>query len=100
MVSQASDTHQSTVIVTGASSGIGFALAQLLAERGHHVIAIGRDKDRLGRLAQLSARITAVPFDLARTDAIGPLAARLVARHPDIDGLDQQRGDPGRTADR
>jgi uncharacterized oxidoreductase len=87
MVSQTSDAHQSTLIVTGASSGIGFALAHLLAERGHRVIAIGRDEDRLGRLARLSERITPVAFDLARTEALGPLAAKLVARHPDIDGL-------------
>lgn len=38
-------------IVTGASSGIGRAIAVLLAERGARVLAVGRDAARLAELA-------------------------------------------------
>ncbi|AQT81868.1 hypothetical protein B1R94_25410 [Mycolicibacterium litorale] len=38
-------------IVTGASSGIGAATAQLLAEKGHAVALLARNEDALGRVA-------------------------------------------------
>jgi uncharacterized oxidoreductase len=89
MISQTSsaDQHPSTVIVTGASSGIGRELATQLAGRGASVIALGRDAGRLDALALASPRIEPVCFDLAATDAIDDLVAGLLARHPRIDGL-------------
>lgn len=89
MISRTPIAHQPpcSIVVTGASSGIGFQLARLLAERGNRVIAIGRDEDRLAGLAQLSDRIAPRAFDLTRTEAIDSFAAELLARHPDIDGL-------------
>jgi short-subunit dehydrogenase involved in D-alanine esterification of teichoic acids len=89
MISQTPSTDQRpcTLIVTGASSGIGWELARLLAERDHSVIAIGRDERRLAELARLSQRIAPTPFDLARTGAIEAFTAELLTHHPHIDGL-------------
>jgi 3-oxoacyl-[acyl-carrier protein] reductase len=45
-----------TALVTGASKGIGFACAQLLAQEGCSVAINGRDEDRLGAAAESLAR--------------------------------------------
>ncbi|MBE2268907.1 MAG: SDR family NAD(P)-dependent oxidoreductase [Anaerolinea sp.] len=48
----------SVVLITGASSGIGYALALAYARRGDHVVATARRADRL---AALEAAINALP---------------------------------------
>lgn len=45
-----SDKQSLTVLVTGASGGIGSAIARLLAERGHRVLLQGRNAERLQQL--------------------------------------------------
>lgn len=69
-----------TVLVTGASSGIGAALCDLLLLRGHEVLALAR------RAAHLPARpgLHPVTADLTDLSAIPDLGRRLVADHPDL----------------
>ena len=40
-----------TVMITGASRGIGEAAARLFAEAGGKVVLLARDKDRIASLA-------------------------------------------------
>jgi len=68
-----------TFLVTGASKGIGLALAQRLSRDGHHVVGLARQPapDFPGTL---------VPVDLADTSATDVVLADLVTRFP-FDGV-------------
>ena len=70
-----------TALVTGATGGIGTAVARALAARGATVLVSGR---REGELAALAAEIggRAVPADLSAAD--GPAALLEAAAHVDV----------------
>ena len=79
-----------TVLVTGATSGIGEATVREFAGAGWHVVATGRRADRLERLADEIGRdrVTTIAFDV--TDAAARDAA--VAQLPPIDLLVNNAG--------
>jgi NAD(P)-dependent dehydrogenase (short-subunit alcohol dehydrogenase family) len=67
------------VVVTGASSGLGLAIAEELARQRARLVLVGRDQ---ARLAQTAAAIgdtehRVLTLDLTRHDAIGPQIARV-----------------------
>ncbi|HEX5016209.1 MAG TPA: SDR family NAD(P)-dependent oxidoreductase, partial [Actinomycetes bacterium] len=43
---------QRAVIVAGATSGIGLAIAEMAVPRGYHVILVGRDQDALAQAVE------------------------------------------------
>jgi len=55
--------------VTGASSGIGAATAELLSRQGWRVVLVARRADRLEQLARRLGEAVAVPADLTAADA-------------------------------
>ncbi len=60
-----------TVWITGASSGIGAALAEEWANRGAFIILSGRDHDRLSAIAQrLETETLTLPFDVRDEQAM------------------------------
>ncbi len=74
--------QQATVVITGASSGIGTELARGLARRGYPLLLVARRRDRLEELAeelsnQYSVGVEVLPLDLGDADARGQLAERL-----------------------
>ncbi|KAK0629489.1 hypothetical protein B0T17DRAFT_589251 [Bombardia bombarda] len=78
-----------TVLVTGATSGIGEALAERMITNGIFVIAVGRRKDRLDAfVAKHGADKTAgEPFDVADLDAIPGWVNRVTATYPKLDSI-------------
>lgn len=79
-------------VVTGASSGIGRALALHLAHLGVPVVAIGRDAGRLQALAAQHPLIHAWPADLSRIGEIDALAQQIVAHFPGVGVLINNAG--------
>jgi NADP-dependent 3-hydroxy acid dehydrogenase YdfG len=59
-----------TVLVTGATGGIGAAVVQAAADRGCEVLAAGRDPAALDRLCAQAPRSVPVPLDLRRETEI------------------------------
>jgi 3-oxoacyl-[acyl-carrier protein] reductase len=63
-----------TALVTGATGGIGGAIARALHAAGASVAVSGRQTDKLEALAaQLGARVEVCPCDLADRSAVGGL---------------------------
>ncbi|MEU3597263.1 SDR family NAD(P)-dependent oxidoreductase [Streptomyces sp. NPDC006798] len=74
-----------TVLVTGATRGIGRALTHRLTGLGAHVVAVGRDPGGLAALtAAYGDRVSPEALDLADPDAVDAFADRLPERHPEL----------------
>ena len=84
-----------TVVITGASSGIGLGLAQAYLERGFNVVANARTDERLAAAArQLGnpARFLGVAGDIGKRDTADQLIARAVERFGQVDVLINNAG--------
>src|SRR5882672_4224058 len=75
-------------VVTGASSGIGREFALALAERGTPVLAVARDGERLGALADEVAhrggRLEPLSADLSRPEGVESLLAAAADREVEL----------------
>lgn len=77
-----------TVIVTGATRGIGRATAEAILAGGGNVVAVGRDEQALKTLASTSAdRVRTLAADLVHVARIPEVAERAIAAFGEVDGL-------------
>jgi len=67
---------QEVALVTGASSGIGEALARRLARDGRHLVLVARRGDRLEALARDLTDVHGVAAHVIAKDLVEPGAAR------------------------
>lgn len=83
--------QEKIIMVTGAASGLGRAIARQLGEEGANVIALDRDEDGLAmtqqRIEQAGGRCLCVPFDLLNFDEYDRLFLALKDQIPHLDGL-------------
>jgi short-subunit dehydrogenase len=76
-------------LITGASAGIGAALARVFAAHGHELVLVARRQERLAALAAEIAAAGGAPptvlsVDLERRDAVARIATELAARELDV----------------
>jgi len=91
------DPSRTTVLITGASSGIGFAMAEIFARRGNRLVLVSRDPERLHQAAAKlalpgSPEPVAIPMDLYLPGAAAELARATEQRSLQVDVLVNNAG--------
>ncbi len=85
-----------TIVITGASSGIGRALAVRAARAGYAVYGVGRDRDALetlrAKIAGENGFVAVEALDIAQPANARGLVARVLARFGSIDVLVNNAG--------
>ena len=90
------DLGGSLALVTGAGSGLGFAIAQGLGRAGARVLLNGRDRTKLERAAAALAgegiAVATIPFDVADAGAVDAAVAAIAREHGALDILVNNAG--------
>ncbi|ENV10273.1 SDR family NAD(P)-dependent oxidoreductase [Acinetobacter sp. C26M] len=85
-----------TIIVTGASSGIGLTVSKYLAQAGAHVLLLARTKEKLDEVkAEIEAeggKATVFPCDLNDMESIDAVSKEILAAVDHIDILVNNAG--------
>ena len=96
------DVRGKVVVVTGAASGLGRAIALRFATAGARIVALDRDREQLDafdkELGAIGAERLALPLDVTDASACGAAFAAAVARFGSIDTLVNNAGISHRSA--
>jgi NAD(P)-dependent dehydrogenase (short-subunit alcohol dehydrogenase family) len=80
-----------TIVITGASAGVGAAAARQLAELGEDVVVVGRSPEKTAAVAA-SIGVEPLVADFARLAGVRRLAGEILERCPRIDVLANNAG--------
>jgi len=90
------DAKQKSVLITGATDGLGHALALLLAERRYRVFAAGRSPERLAQLDALAREknlpLESIALDVCSDDSVERAVTQVLAKAGDLDVLVNNAG--------
>ncbi|OPA72716.1 NAD(P)-dependent oxidoreductase [Campylobacter pinnipediorum subsp. caledonicus] len=83
---------KNTAFITGATSGFGEAIARRLNKEGYKIIALGRRKERLEKLASELNNVHIVPCDIRDKDSVFDAIKNLPDEFKDIEILVNNAG--------
>ncbi len=83
---------ENTMLITGGSSGIGFALAKRFVELGNTVLVTGRDPERLQAARRQIPALRTIRCDVADPKAVGMLAEAIAEEAPALNVLVNNAG--------
>jgi NAD(P)-dependent dehydrogenase (short-subunit alcohol dehydrogenase family) len=90
------DARQKSVLITGATDGLGKALAVLLAERGYRVFAAGRSQRKLAELDAVARQrklpLETIALDVCSDDSVQHAVSEVLVKAPAIDVLVNNAG--------
>ncbi len=87
-----------TILITGATDGIGLETAKLLAAEGHTLLLHGRSEEKLAatktQLSQIAGAAGLAPYraDLSKLDEVEAMASEILKDHSTIDILINNAG--------
>lgn len=81
-----------TVIVTGAGSGIGQAVAKRFADAGANVLILGRTEKTLKETASLSSKISYIVADITKSEEIKKVIEEIKSKYGRLDILINNAG--------
>lgn len=89
---------QKTILVTGATDGIGLATAKMLIQKGHNVLLHGRNPEKLETVVDslsdlvTTGSIDSYVADLSEIKQVAALATAIAAQHKALDVLINNAG--------
>ncbi len=86
-----------TILITGATDGLGLGVARVLAQQGHHLIVHGRNPEKLADVqrmlaAKATGAISTLLADLMALRQVDQLADEVLSRHSRLDVLVNNAG--------
>jgi len=77
------------VLVLGATSGIGWALAEKIVQDGKHAIIVGRRQEKLDEFQKKHGndKVSTFAFDITKLDEIPKFVKDVTGAHPDLDSI-------------
>jgi NAD(P)-dependent dehydrogenase (short-subunit alcohol dehydrogenase family) len=79
-------------VVTGASSGIGYAIAEAMSEAGAKLVLVGRSEERLSRCASACSEAHVVVVDLVAGEAPALIVSEALSAFGRIDSIVHSAG--------